>query len=132
MNRISRVPMLFTFLMLACDKQPCTESGASVLLVPDTRSSVISAIHTEGGADCTVVEGDCDAGTCLTRDSQELIRIFEVHAAKQGQCTVIFEFSDGCAAERLNFTFSGPVDNCCENVCARGGGEELAAVCEQR
>jgi len=75
---------------------------------------------------------DCGPDSCYESESEGRMRVAKVYAASRGQCRVTIEFSDGCQPATLTFSFRGPMENCCEDVCARaGGGGRLPASCAE-
>jgi len=139
------IVLAFGILGGGCSPKPgCLWSGDGGLFVPESRVSAIAEIRVSAGGDprsrtpppkvtqCEVFAPvvDCDAGGCREWGDAGFGQFYRVTARQPGTCTVTVAFTDGCAPEVFEFEFGGPLNNCCSEACARGGGEAVSPGCE--
>ena len=112
--------------LVACpDQSACAHSGEAPLLVPEGRLSVVADISTEGVCEVESPAGGCDAGGCYKDGDGGLNYLYHVKGRARGDCTVTVTFADGSPPQVEKYTFIGPNNDCCKNVCVRGGGFHL-------
>ena len=106
----------------ACSTMPCVNSGAGYLAIPESRVPAIDEIQSEGVCDVYSPTEGCDSGQC--RDSLDggPSQVFMVVGHAHGNCTVTVTFSDGADPQVEQYRFGGPINNCCNEICAIGAG----------
>lgn len=95
---------------------PCSGPGVSGLGIPEGRVSAIQRIETRGPCTVYAPTESCSAGHCSESDAGPE-QIFWVVPRAKGECTVIVEFSDGAPPLEERYSFGGPVNNCCNQLC---------------
>jgi hypothetical protein len=90
--------------------------GTSVLKVPETRVASITEIETQGPCDVYAPTESCDAGHCAEGDAG-LEQLFQVVPRARGECSVVVRFSDGGEPLEQRFSFGGPLNSCCNQIC---------------
>jgi hypothetical protein len=109
----------------------CVDSGVSKLYVPVARLTSVASVSTSGSCVVEALPAACGPGvTCVDlRDGQRIVQL-SVTGTKLGKCTVTITYNDGCASESLEYVFGGPLNNCCEDICARSRSlDPVSASC---
>jgi hypothetical protein len=112
-------------------KPACVDSGASKLLIPEARLMSVSSVSASGSCAVEALPAACGPGVICgdAADGQRVVEL-SVTGTKLGKCTVTVEYNDGCASESVEYEFGGPLNNCCEDICARRRSiEPVSASC---
>ena len=115
---------LCCLLLFGCPgQQPCIGNNDAWLRIPQSRIAQIAEITSEGVCTVGSSPASCDAGGCLKASDGGVTAHFVVTGTAPGTCTVTVTYSDGSPPEDAQFSFvNGPIQYCCEAVCAKTAG----------